>query len=404
MRSRRGIVLMCTSLFLLFSLSVEAKEDPKLKERVAALEEQIVQLDNRVSDLAPEGFDELREYISNLESAFGPWETTVDCGADESLQAALNEADNRVGPVIITVEGMCSEEVVIRRDDVTLRGGSPGSGIQDPSGNGIPLILEAAQRVHLEDLELIDGEVGLAARSGVSFSASNLRVAGAIRSGVQVYHNASGEISTLTVSNGGPESFGVEVFSEGSLSVFDGTISDGSIGAFVHRSGNLDLFDVTIDWFDEGIEVMWGASASLRLSRIKNCGSAGEIHGSIDVSGSEIIDNTWPLYAKPGGSAFIQGSVIQEIGGESNSSIEIINTTINGSVSVGIHTSLVFYPGTVVLGRVNLRGISVLEAYPTADPASIQIGELYCDEDIVTQVMIEGDVQIGPIVGCRGYP
>jgi hypothetical protein len=403
---------------LLFSFSVEAK-DAKLSERVAALEEQtaflageIALLNERVSELEPDGFDEFKERLSNLESAFGPWETTVDCGAGERLQDVLDEASTRVGPVIITVEGMCSEEVVIRRDDVSLIGGSsPESGIQDPSdpsGNHVPLILEGAQRVYLVNIKLIDGEVGLQARTGASFTAFNLQVAGASRAGIEVIQNASGEIWTLTVNDLPDHSYGVWVWSGGVLGVANGTISDetvgnGTIGAGVFPGAMLQLEDVTIERLNLGLEVHRGGTASFQGGGIEYGGSTGEIFGSITVGGSEMTGNTWGLYVKPGGVATIVGSVIQDIYGEGNSSIQT-QETITGSVSVGADTSLVFLSGTDVTGRVTLGGTSVLEAYPTADPASIQIDELYCNEDIVTQVMLEGDVQIGAIVGCRGYP
>ncbi len=422
MCARRGIVLMCASLFLLFSLSVEAKEKPNLKERVAALEEttanlaaEIVLLNSRVSVLEPAGIDDLQERISNLESAFGPWETTVDCSVGESLQDALNEADNRVGPVIITVEGMCSEEVVIRRDDVSLIGDSSlGSGIQDPSdpsGNHVPLILEGAQRVYLVNIKLIDGEVGLQARTGASFTAFNLQVAGARRAGIEVIQNATGEIWTMTVNNLPDHSYGVWVWSGGSLAVFNGTIRNetiriGTIGAGVFPGAMLQLEDVTIERLNLGLEVHRGGTASFQGGGIKYGGSTGEISGSITVGGSEMTGNTWGLYVKPGGVANIVGSVIQDIYGEGNSSIQT-QETITGSVSVGADTSLVFLSGTDVTGRVTLGGTSVLEAYPNPsdDPTSIQITELYCDEDIVTQVIMpDGDVQIDTIVGCRGYP
>jgi hypothetical protein len=141
-------------------------------------------------------------------------------------------------------------------------------------------------------------------------------------------------------------------------------------------------------------------TAELGGGKILNGGSTGEIFGSITVGGSEMTGNTWGLYVKPGGVATIVGAVIQDIYGEGNSSIQT-QETITGSVSAGADTSLVFLPGTDVTGRVTLGGTSVLEAYPTADPASIQIAELYCDEEIVTQVMLEGEVQIDSIVGCK---
>ena len=59
---------------------------------------------------------------------------TVNCPA-ESIQAAIDAATPG-GPLIITVNGICSENVTIERDRVTLLGGANGGVAGQTLGRG----------------------------------------------------------------------------------------------------------------------------------------------------------------------------------------------------------------------------------------------------------------------------
>lgn len=51
---------------------------------------------------------------------------TVDCDAGQSIQAAVNKANPRV-PLTLVVSGTCKENVLIRRDNVTIDGSDDGA-------------------------------------------------------------------------------------------------------------------------------------------------------------------------------------------------------------------------------------------------------------------------------------
>jgi hypothetical protein len=82
-----------------------------LRPRVEALEAQVATLTGRLDGLTQLKFID------------------VDCSAGGTIQAALASAQNHPAPVVITVFGVCSENVVILRNEVMIRAGAAGSGI-----------------------------------------------------------------------------------------------------------------------------------------------------------------------------------------------------------------------------------------------------------------------------------
>jgi hypothetical protein len=74
----------------------------------------------------------LEEHIAGMESDLVPLDLTVHC-PEESVGEALAQAGDRQAHVTITIIGVCTEEVVITRDNTTLQGASPGDGLQAPS-------------------------------------------------------------------------------------------------------------------------------------------------------------------------------------------------------------------------------------------------------------------------------
>ena len=97
----------------------------------------------------------------------------VQCNSGQTVAAALARANTRSGPVTIAVNGNCQEGgLIIGRDDITLRGATPGSGITGPGGRGSSILsVQGAQRLRLEDLTLttlMGGGFGIIASNGAS--------------------------------------------------------------------------------------------------------------------------------------------------------------------------------------------------------------------------------------------
>jgi hypothetical protein len=90
----------------------------------------------------------------------------VDCGRNQSINRAL-ERHPQVENLTVEIEGICTENVVITRDRVTLRGADPSTdGIRaasDATQIDAAVWIRGAHQVTLENLKLTGGYAGLLA-------------------------------------------------------------------------------------------------------------------------------------------------------------------------------------------------------------------------------------------------
>ena len=175
MRSRRVCVFMCVGLVWLFCLSAEAKDESGNKTIV------------------------------------------VNCDKGDSINEALEE---RADKLIIKIRGTCQEDVVIERDDVTLRGVGPDATVVAEYGPAIWVV--AVSRITLENLTVSGGYGPGPYASGIFLEGSS----GVFVSNVTAKENKYGlrsQGSSLTVedSNFVRNIMGLHLNS-GSSVVFDG--------------------------------------------------------------------------------------------------------------------------------------------------------------------------------------
>lgn len=79
----------------------------------------------------------------------------VDCTKGESVQAAI---DKNAPPMVIDIHGICSENVLLTRSDVTLRGNDPAAdGIQGTTADVPNISVQMANGAVLENLSLSNG-------------------------------------------------------------------------------------------------------------------------------------------------------------------------------------------------------------------------------------------------------
>ena len=140
-------------------------------------------------------------------------EINVDCGGGESLQAALDSAISGHGRLIVNVDGFCAENVVVTRDNVTLRGVNRDNGgaVVDPPVHGI---------------------------TGQLSSEPAVKVLG-----------ARGVIVDNLVLNGVPASsgdYGAHVLANGDLKLRDVRVVDTATGLFANRGGFLIVENSTV--------------------------------------------------------------------------------------------------------------------------------------------------------------
>lgn len=121
--------------------------------------------------------------------------TFVQCGDGQRIQAALDGAEAGES-LVITVDGMCQEDVMIERDDVTLRAASAGGAI---SGQ---VSVAQSQGVELHDLVLTGPGAGLDVCRGEA-RLRNVKVVGNQSIGLSVSRDSRVVLTDSEVSRNG---------------------------------------------------------------------------------------------------------------------------------------------------------------------------------------------------------
>ena len=170
---------------------------------------------------------------------------TVDCTKGQSINAALT---NSAPTLVVEIRGFCDEDVLVTRDQVTLRGADPAldgiRGVAPAPPNPIPpgtvtaaLTVRDGDEVIVENLTVSNG-----ALNGIAFFESN---AGLVRNCRLVANNSQGlhvsAMSFVTVTgsemSGNPDS-GLRVQRSSNANIDTTTISGGNIGLAVTAGGN----------------------------------------------------------------------------------------------------------------------------------------------------------------------
>jgi hypothetical protein len=297
---------------------------------------------------------------------------TVDCGAGQSVDTALDGADP-TEPVTITIKGTCNEAVFIGRDDVTLNANAPGDGISAPAGANSALSLNGAQRITLNQLTLTGGTWTLLASNGSGFYGDGLHISGGTNTGVGIDLGASGQLHNSTVDNSHQ---GVNVSAGGSLSIDGGTVSnsvtfgvsadgghlrlDGGLvishtgwnGIFATHGGSVEAGDTTVETSGQSAVLAYNGSAIHLFGHgvliDHNIGQGVSATGSSAVQiqdGVRIANNGFAgVTASGDGSLQITGATIADNNGQGvilslGSTAEIDGTSITGNSSDGVYVA-----------------------------------------------------------------
>jgi hypothetical protein len=124
----------------------------------------------------------------------------VDCDRGHTIAHALGAADERK-PLVVQIQGTCTENVLVTRNDVTLQG--PAALVA--ADVTLPVVtLDGAQRVVLEALVLSGGVDGVRGLRGATYELLRCTVTGNSRFGVLAAYSASAVVDECTVSGNGP--------------------------------------------------------------------------------------------------------------------------------------------------------------------------------------------------------
>lgn len=261
----------------------------------------------------------------------------VDCSAGETIRAALQLARDTFAPVTIEVDGVCKERIVIDRDEVTLRGVSPGAGLDGRGLTGTdPLVtVHDAHRVVLETLVLTSADItGLRLDAGASVLASRLQIEGG-DSGISAMQNASLVLSSSSVSG----VTGTGIGSRGAgLELHDCSVSENGVAGISVSGGLLDVYRS---------QIVKNAQIGIGLTQ----------NAAATVSASEISDSAVGVYLSTGaraslGSTRVSGNRLQGIRVWDSSTLSVgSGTTIerNGAAGVDARGASVVVPqGTTI--------------------------------------------------------
>ncbi len=249
----------------------------------------------------------------------------VDCSNGQTIGKAL-ERGNEDKPLMVVVQGICSENVVIDRDDVTLRGEKKGDGVTGLNPTKDTILIDVARRVVIDNLTVIGGKNGIVGARGASFTVQDSTIqnsAGPPSSngdGIKVVRNSQALIHKNVIEN--HPVYGISV----------GTGSNATITANEIRNSG-----------DSGIGVSQAASARIGLTDDET--AAGNLIEQNCIDGIGIFDAS---------SAFLYGNTIQNNG--------IAGGTCSGEgIFVGRKSSLRMIGGNTI--KLNGLGIFLRDSH-----------------------------------------
>lgn len=202
----------------------------------------------------------------------------VKCNAGETITGAI--AALPPGPATLTIKGTCTENPIITRDDLTLKGFGPGGTI---SGT---ITIDGARRVVIDDLTVTGPGPGIVGTNTASFTVQNSDISnnsipgtGTLPfccdgSGIIVAGNSSATITDSTINNnntgGSPNEFGIGI-----------VVTDASSALITNNeiSGNQA----------DGIFVDNASSARVKFNTITGNGRTALFDAGIDIARSGVV-------------------------------------------------------------------------------------------------------------------
>jgi hypothetical protein len=241
-------------------------------------------------------------FSSAAAAAYGkdnPKTIQVDCGKGQSLNAALNDA---AAMLVVEFSGVCAEDVLIARGNVTLRGTEAGAtiaGAPSPALAAPAVAVRSATAVVLKDFAVHDGDRrGIDVREASSVTIDGVVSNGNFSDGLFVGQGSSVFIRNSSFANNGGDGIGVW---QSSTVAFEGTItlngnqraglllSGGSEGSVTFFGGHVTANDNSVC----GFVLQLGAAAQLAAATATSVSAAN--NGACGLSMSSETSWSGPL-------------------------------------------------------------------------------------------------------------
>lgn len=289
---------------------------------------------------------------------------SVRCEAGQTIARALRQGDERK-PLTVVVEGTCTENVVVDRDDVSLVAGSTGGTVTgvDP---GLSTITVTAARVTIQGLTVTAGRNGILGVGARALRIVNCTVENTGRTGIVFFQGASGTVDACTVRHNPVDGIAVE---SSSATVVNSVVSrnrragilltDGSSGRIgVSNTGGAAGNSITENG-SNGIHISIGSTAFIAANTISGNGTdpAGALgrlglavlHSSADLIGLNAITRN----ASHG--VFARSASV--LVGDPSFSFSSVNTITENGTAVPSSAGIFGFAGTsLILRNANVSG------------------------------------------------
>lgn len=256
-------------------------------------------------------------------------EITVNCDAQETLAAALDQA---APGTTILINGTCMERVVVITDRITLDG--QGGAIVDgggaspgPVSEGV-ITIESAQGVVLTGLTVQNGPDGILGRRGASFAVSNTTVQDNADDGIQVDENSTARLTDCTTQRNGDDGIGVFRSSNATL---NGIISSNENG-------------------DHGLSVALSASTVLNAGTAINVNNNGDTGIIISDASSLLASHTTDRVATITANGNLDDGVVATVSAGILLFGTVVEANNNGSdgISIRLNSSMAAEVGAMI--------------------------------------------------------
>jgi len=169
-------------------------------------------------------------FLFLIAAEFATAQVRVNCTRGQSVQTAIDKA---TGPTTIVVTGTCTENLIIKKDDITLQGGTylPA----DPAQNTI--LVQGARRILITGVTVSGGRNGVASYQGGSLTLDgSSTVSGATQNGVVASYGSSATINATNISG---NATGVVASDNSAIVLTNSTISNNTgSGVIAARSSS----------------------------------------------------------------------------------------------------------------------------------------------------------------------
>lgn len=167
----------------------------------------------------------------------------VDCARGQQIGQALGRPTVFDRRLVIVVNGTCNENVVIERDDVTLKAGASGGGVSAADAARPSIQINGAARVLLENLTVVGGQHGVHVTGNAAAAVRGSRVRNAVLTGVQVEGGSSALVDASTIENNGNS--GVVAVGASSVALYGSTVRGNLLyGVVASRASNITVGNV----------------------------------------------------------------------------------------------------------------------------------------------------------------